>query len=91
MSKIPATQPFNVVSYARMNKLKLAATVNMKDKSKIYMFSNKNDLACFHVSLDRKILSAKGARGSRPTIFETVMGIVDKFKNNIESISTNVK
>lgn len=91
MKKIPAMQPFNIVTYARNNKLKLSGIVYLKDKSKIYMFSSKKDLACFHVNQDKKIIGAKGARGSRPTIFETVMSIVERFKNNIESISANVK
>ncbi len=90
MNKL-AVQPFNLVNYAKANKLKLAGTVNLKDESKIYVFSNNKDVACFHLNKDKELLGAKGARGSRPNLFETVAKMLENAKNDIVSITTNVK
>ncbi len=82
---------FNLLEYARMNNLKLQASAKLKDGSSLKFFSNKGRVDCFHLSKENEILDAKGASGSRPNLFGTVSGILEKVKDQIVSVSTYVK
>ena len=80
MVKVNPAESFNILKYAKQNNLKLQNTIGLSDKSRLYIFSNKNRVDCFHLSKDKEILGAKGAMGSKETLMETIAGILDKIK-----------
>lgn len=82
---------FNLVDFARQNKLKLVAKAELKDGLCARFFTNDKRVDCFVMDRNKQIVAAKGASGSHPNLFETVKGIIEKLGGDIVSVSTNVK